>query len=175
MQSEASRLYGLGVDFGRLGRGDIVAAAGGLLVFISMWLPWFSVDALPPQSENLCGAGKESCTGFETFSLFSSLIVPGMDFLLVGAALAPWILVWIVVRGHTLSWPPGEVTMIVGAIASTLVLYNGVVDRVGDTRQFVGLDIGWYLALLGALMIVAGGAISQITRGGVTRRPPGTF
>jgi hypothetical protein len=133
------------------------------------------VDALPPQSENLWGAGKESCTGFETFSLFSSLIIPGMDFLLVGAALAPWILVWIVVRGHTLSWPPGEVTMIVGAIASTLILYNGVVDRVGETRQFVSLDIGWYMALLGALMIVAGGAISQITRGGVTRRPPGTF
>jgi hypothetical protein len=98
-----------------------------------------------------------------------------MDFLLVGAALAPWILVWIVVRGHTLSWPPGEVTMIVGAIATTLILYNGVVDRVGDTREFVGLDIGWYLGLLGALMIVAGGAISQVTRGGVTRRPPGTF
>ena len=113
------------MDFGRLGRGDIVAAAGGLLLFISMWLPWFSVDALPPQSENLCGANEESCTGFETFSLFSALIIPGMDFLLVGAALAPWILVWIVIRGHTLSWPPGEVTMIVGAIASTLILYNG--------------------------------------------------
>jgi hypothetical protein len=163
------------VDFRRLGRGDIVAAAGGLLLLISMWLPWYEVDALPPQSENLCGAREESCTGFETFSFFSAFIVPGMDLLLVAAALAPWILVWIVVRGHTLSWPPGEVTMIVGAIASTLILYNGLVDRVGATRQFVSLDIGWFLGLLGALMIVAGGAISQITRGGVTRRPPGTF
>ena len=45
----------------------------------------------------------------------------------------------------------------------------------GDTREFVSLDFGWYLGLLGSLMIVAGGAISQITRGGVTRRPPGTF
>ena len=65
--------------------------------------------------------------------------------------------------------------MIVGAIAATLILYNGVIDRVGDTREFVGLDIGWYLGLLGSLAIVAGGAISQITRGGVERRPPGTF
>ena len=160
------------MDFGRLGRGDIVAAAGGLLLFISLLLPWFSVDALPPQSENLCGAGEESCTGFETFSLFAP-DHPRLDFLLVGAALAPWILVWIVVRGHELSWPPGEVTMIVGAIATTLILYNGIVDRVGANREFVSLDIGWYLGLLGALMIVAGGAISQITRGGVTRRPSG--
>jgi hypothetical protein len=163
------------VDFSRLGRGDLVAAGGGLLLFISMFLPWYSVKAGPPASEDVCGAGKDSCTGFQTFHFFSILIIPGMDFLMVGAALAPWILVWIVIRGHRLSWPAGEVTMIVGAIAATLILYNGIVDRVGDTREFVGLDVGWYLALLGALMIVAGGAISQIARGGVTRRPPGTF
>ena len=152
-----------------------MAAAGGLLVFISMFLPWYSVKTGFPARENVCGAGQDSCSGFDTFHFFSVLIIPGMDFLMVGAALAPWILVWIVVRGHTLSWPAGEVTMIVGAIAATLVLYNGIVDRVGDTREFVGLDIGWYLALLGSLGIVAGGAISQITRGGVERRPPGTF
>ena len=163
------------VDFRRLGIGDIVAAAGGLTLFISMFVPWFSVEAGPPESENLCGAGVDSCSGFDTFSLFTTLIIPGMDFLLVGAALAPWILVWIVIRGHELSWPPGEVTMIVGAIAATLILYNGVVDRVGQTREFVSLDIGWYLGLLASLGIVAGGAISQIRRGGVTRRPPGTF
>jgi hypothetical protein len=163
------------VDFRRLGRGDIVAAGGGLLLFLSMFLDWFTVDAAPPASENLCGAGKDACSGYDTFSLLAALIVPGMDLLLTGAAVAPWILVWIVIRGHTLSWPPGEVTMIVGAIASTLILYNGIVDRVGSTREFVGLDIGWYVGLLGALMIVAGGAISQIRRGGVERRPPGTF
>jgi hypothetical protein len=163
------------VDFGRLGRGDIVAAIGGILLFISMFLPWYTVDAGPPESENLCGEGVRSCSGYDTFSFFSTLIVPGMDLLLTAAAIAPLILVWIVVRGHTLSWPPGEVTMIVGAIAATLILYNGLVDRVGDTREFVSLDYGWWIGLLGALMIVGGGAISQVTRGGVTRRPPGTF
>jgi hypothetical protein len=163
------------VDFRRLGLGDVVAAAGGLGLFISMFLPWFSVDAKPPESENLCGAGVDSCSGFDTFHFFTTLIIPGMDLLMVAAALAPWILVWIVVRGHELSWPPGEVTMISGAAAATLILYNGVIDRVGATREFVHLDIGWYLALLGSLAIVAGGAISQVRRGGVTRRPPGTF
>jgi hypothetical protein len=154
--------------------GDIVAAGGGLLLFLSLFLTWFTVE--PGQGDrNLCGDGVEECSGFDTFSLFTTLIIPGMDLLLVGAAIAPWILVWIVIRGHTLSWPPGEVTMIVGAIASTLILYNGLVDRVGPTREFVSLDIGWYLGLLGSLAIVAGGAISQIRRGGVTRRPPGTF
>jgi hypothetical protein len=153
--------------------GDIVAAAGGLLLFLSMFLPWFSVER-GPGDRDLCGQGVEECSGFDTFTFFTTLIIPGMDLLLVAGAIAPWILVWIVVRGHTLSWPPGEVTMIVGAIAATLILYNGIVDRVG-TGEFVSLDIGWYLGLLGSLAIVAGGAISQIRRGGVTRRPPGTF
>ena len=58
------------------------------------------------------------CTGYDTFHFFAALIIPGMDLLLTAAAVAPWILVWIVVRGHKLSWPPGEVTMIVGAIAA---------------------------------------------------------
>jgi hypothetical protein len=162
------------VDFRRLGLGDIVAAAGGLLVFVSMFLTWFGVKP-GPGDRDVCGQGVESCSGFDTFHLFAALIIPGMDILMVAAALAPWILVWIVVRGHELSWPPGEVTMISGAAAATLILYNGLIDRVGATREFVTLDVGWYLALLGSLAIVAGGAISQVRRGGVTRRPPGTF
>ena len=163
------------MDFTKLGRGDLVAATGGLILFLSMFVKWFGVDAGPPANENLCGAGKHSCTGYDTFHLFTATIIPGMDLLLTAAAVAPWILVWIVIRGHTLSWPPGEVTMIVGAIAATLILYNGLIDRVGDTREFVSLSTGWYLGVLGALMIVGGGALSQIRRGGVERRPPGTF
>ena len=151
-----------------------MAAAGGLVLFLSMFMKWYSVEVGTPSDQSACGAGQHSCSGFDTFSLFTALIIPGMDFLMVGAAIAPWILVWIVIRGHRLSWPAGEVTMIVGAIAATLILYNGVISRPG-AREFVSLSIGWYIGLLGSLMIVGGGAISQITRGGVERRPPGTF
>ncbi len=151
------------MDFKRLGNGDLVAAGGGVLLLISLFLNWFGVSG----NENLCGSGKVDCTGFQTFKI--------LDILFVLAAFAPLILVWIVVRGHELSWPPGEVTMIVGAVATTLILYNGIVDRVGENRSFVSLEIGWYVGLLGALMIIGGGAISQITRGGVRRRPPGQF
>jgi hypothetical protein len=162
------------VDFRRLGRGDIVAAVGGLLLFISLFLPWFDVKGGTPADQRPCGATRDTCTAFDTFHFFTALIIPGMDLLLVAGSIAPLILVWIVIRGHRLSWPAGEVTMIVGAIASTLILYNGVISRPG-AREFVSLQIGWFLGLLGALGIVLGGAISQITRGGVERKPPGTF
>ena len=98
-----------------------------------------------------------------------------MKKVLVLGALAPWILVWIVVRGNELSWPPGELTMIAGLIASVLILYIGLLDQPGDNQNFVSLDVGWFLGLLAALLIVAGGAMSQMARGGVSRRPPGSF
>ena len=160
------------MDFRRLGRGDIIAAAGGLILLASLFLPWFGVDV---PKEDLCGATEDSCSAFDTFRLFTWGPIPGLDLLLSAAAIAPWILVWIVIRGHQLTWPPGEVTAIVGVTATALILYNGLVDRVGVERSFVSLDIGWFMGLLGALTMLAGAAFSQMSRGGVKRRPPGTF
>jgi hypothetical protein len=162
-------------DLRRLQRGDVIAAIGGAVLLISLFLPWFGVDAAPPASENLCGVGETSCTAFETFSLFTFFPIPGLDLLLPAAAAAPLILVWIIARGHELSWPPGEVTAIVGIAASALILYNGLIDRVGENRSFVSLDIGWYLGLAGALTMLVGAAAVQMARGGAVRRPPGTF
>jgi hypothetical protein len=163
------------IDFSRLQRGDIIAAIGGFVLLISLFLPWFGVDAGPPANENLCGAGDTSCTAFDTFKFFTVLIVPGLDLLLPAAAAAPLILVWILIRGHELSWPPGEVTAIVGITATALILYNGLIDRVGENRSFVSLDYGWYLGLAGAITMLVGAATVQMMRGGAVRRPPGTF
>ena len=94
--------------------------------------------------------------------------------LLAGCA-APFILVWIIIRGHELSWPPGEVTAIVGITATALIFYNGMVDRVGDERSAVHLDIGWYMGLAGGLILLLGAANVQMIRGAPPRRPPGVF
>ena len=37
-----------------------------------------------------------------------------MRWFLLAGALSPLILAWIIVRGHKLSWAPGEMTMVVG-------------------------------------------------------------
>jgi hypothetical protein len=152
-------------DLRRLERGDILSAIGGLLMVISLFLPWFSVDL--NENQVLCGAGNDSCTAWETFNV--------LDFLLIAGACAPLILVWIIARGHELSWPPGEVTAIVGITASALILYNGLVDRVGDERSAIHLDYGWFVGLAGALIMLVGAANVQMLRGGAPRRPPGQF
>jgi hypothetical protein len=152
-------------NFSRLNRDDLIAGAAGLLLFISLFLPWFGVDL--DENQTLCGATSDSCTAFETFNI--------LDILLVAGAAAPFILIWILIRGHELSWPPGEVTAIVGITAAALILYNGLVDRVGEARESISLDVGWYLALVATILMLIAAAETRFRRGGERRRPPGTF
>jgi hypothetical protein len=154
-------------DFSRLHRDELIAGVAGLLLFVSLFVKWFGVDAGPPANAELCGTGEDSCTAFETFNI--------LDLLLVAGAAAPFILIWIIIRGHELSWPPGEVTAIVGITAAALILYNGLVDRVGEERSFISLDIGWYLALLATLLMLVSAGMTRLRHGGEKRRPPGTF
>jgi hypothetical protein len=159
-------------DFSRLRRGDIISALGGATLLVSLFLPWYGVDT---QATSLCGQGQESCSAFDTFHLFTVFVIPGLDLLLPAAAVAPFILVWIIVRGHELSWPPGELTAIVGITAAALILYNGIVDRAGEDPSLIDLKYGWFVGLLGALLIIAGAATVMMMRGGDVRRPPGVF
>ncbi len=70
-------------------------------------------------------SGGDSASAWAVFST--------LDWLLVLACLAPFILSWIVARGHKLTWKPGEVTMVVGITAFVLILCNGIIlGRPGD-------------------------------------------
>jgi hypothetical protein len=98
-----------------------LGGAGSILVIVSLlFLPWYSLThsstrgPSSPSSTWICGTNDYSCTGFETF--------PVLRWLLIAGALSPLILAWIIVRGHKLSWAPGEVTMVVGFTMMTLIL-----------------------------------------------------
>ena len=147
--------------------------ASALLIISILFLPWFDLTDTPQRAESnswLCGEGEFSCTGFETF--------PIMRWLLLAAALAPPILAWILVRGHKLTWPPGEMTMVVGFIAFVLIFYNGIMDKPApdDGLEFgTTLAWGYWVALLSAAAIAATGFFrSAEERGPVQRRAPGT-
>src|SRR4051812_39574518 len=98
---------------GRLHRGEIIAMAGGLLLAVSIFLSWYGTDPTN-KNANIDGAiGNLSCWE----------VHPIMRWLLLAAAAAPIILGWIIVRGHQLSWPRGQVTMVVALAALTLIVY----------------------------------------------------
>ena len=170
------------MDFSRLNSGRVLAGAIAsiLLIIEILFLPWYSVDLSVPQrvasnasqynpDSFVCGTGESSCTGFETF--------PILRWLLLAAALAPLILGYILVRGHKLSYPPGEMTMIAGFAATVLIFYNGIIDKPGSGPAEIGvsLDYGYWVALLSAIGISVVGFTRSIESGGRrVRKAPGT-
>jgi hypothetical protein len=161
------------MDFSRLNRNRVLLGglAAILLLVSILFLPWFSLTDTPTRDENpdvnyICGTGELSCTGFETF--------PIMRWLLIAACFAPLILAYIIVRGHKLSWAPGELTMVVGFAAFVLIFYNGIIDRPSSTFG-VSLDYGYWVALLSALGIAITGFTRSVESGPrKTRKAPGT-
>ena len=88
-----------------------------------------------------------------------------MRWLLLAAALAPAILAYILVRGHKLTWPPGEMTMVVGFTAFVLVFYNGIMDKPAPDAGIEfgeSLDYGYWVALLCSTLVIAFDRLLQI-------------
>ena len=163
---EASARRGSYLDTSKLSRGELFGMASALVLLGSLWLPWFTTSDTNPNSTLAGKSGGDSASAWEVFGT--------LDWLLVGACLAPFILSWIIARGHALTWRPGEITMIVGITAFVLILLNGIVlGKPGDSVD-IGFAIGYLVGLLGALGICAAGFVRQAEyeRG---RKPPGTL
>jgi hypothetical protein len=162
---EASRAEGGGyLDTSRLTPGEFIGMAAGLVLFLSLWLPWFTTSE-DNRFSRLAGASG----GVNAWQVFSTL-----DILLVLAATAPFILSWIIARGHKLTWKPGEVTMIVGATAFVLILCNGIIlGRPGDSVD-IGLGIGYFVGLIASVGLLVAGYLRQAFYTSA-RKPPGVI
>ena len=147
----------------RLSRWEWIAVAGGLLLAVATFLPWYGTSDNP---NAVIDGGRGGFSAWE--------VHPIMRWLMLAAAAAPLILAWIVLRDHELSWPRGEVTAVVAMVALVLVLYQGVVSRPGDPRSEITLQLGWWLALLGIILMLVGGA-ARATETERKRKPPGVF
>ncbi len=155
---------------------EYLGFAGAAVLFASLFLTWFSTscDSVHPAKPTGCNdhsllhgrAG--DFTAFQTYRI--------MDILLIAACTAPFVLAYIIARGHTLTWAPGEVTMIVGMVAGALILLNGIIlGRPGGSASVdINIEPGYIVGLVGANMILAGGLIRQ-ARYGRGRKPPGVL
>ncbi|MEA2124219.1 MAG: hypothetical protein QOI80_1001 [Solirubrobacteraceae bacterium] len=151
------------MDFSQLKRGEILAAIGGIVLVIAVFLPAYKVSDNP----NAVVAGAHANASIWDANSISRI-------LLLMAAAAPIILTYIVLRQHELSWPRGELTAVVGLTASTLLFWSGIISRPGDPDGQIALGLGWYLAFLGALAIAIGGAL-RAAESERRRKPPGVL
>jgi uncharacterized membrane protein len=148
----------------RLTGKELLAMVGGLLLGAAVFAPWYAAVSPLATIAGVKGVGEYS--GWEAHQV--------LRWLLLLAALAPFILAYIVARDHQLTWARGELTAVVSITAVGLLLYIGVIDRPGDPSGQIELRWGWYVALLGAALTLAG---SVLRTGEVERRrpPPGTI
>jgi hypothetical protein len=152
------------MHFDRLGRGELVAALGGLLLGACLFVPWY--ETAPDNPNAMIDGARGALSGWEVHGL--------VRWLLLAAAVAPLILIWIVVRDHELSWPRGEMTAVAAIAAFGLVAYVGLLDRPGEPSGAISLQPGYFGALLGTVLMIVGGSMSA----GKTerkRKPPGVM
>jgi hypothetical protein len=152
------------LDFSLWKPGEYFGFLGAAVLFVSLYLPWYATSSNPNAQIN----GKRG-----TFNAFQTFKV--LDILLIAACAAPFILAWIVARGHALTWRPGEVTMIVGMTAFVLIILNGIVlGKPGAPDSEIELKIGWFIGLLGSAGICAAGVLRQAEQAR-DRKPPGVL
>jgi hypothetical protein len=171
---EASRIRGRRggyLDLSRLTIGEYLGMASALLLLLSLWLPWFSTDSanensrIGPEEDPVIGPG-ETANAWEVFGV--------LDWLLLAACAAPFILTWIVARGHELTWKPGEVTMLVGMVAFALILCNGIILGKPEPGTGVSLTWGWFVGLFASIGLMTAGFLRQALHADV-KKPPGVL
>jgi len=136
--------------------------AGGALLALSLFLPWYATDTSNSHSE----------IGGRTGSVSAWEVHPVLRWLLLAAASAPFVLAWIILRDHTLSWARGEMTVVTSVAAFGLVAYNGFVDRPGEIA--ISLQVGFFVALFATLVMI-GAAATRSSESERPRKPPGTI
>jgi hypothetical protein len=151
------------MHFRQLDRGELVAVLGGAILSVSVFLHWYKLG------DRFAVLG--SCRGPNgTCTAWKSLMI--IRFLLLIAAAAPAVLAWIIVRGHALSWPRGEMTAIIAITALTFILFRGLIDRPGTPPGEISIDFGWWVGLVGGVLILIG-SVWRAQESATTRRPPG--
>lgn len=151
--------------FKDLDRGELVAIAGGILLGISLFLSWYSLGNAHAQLAS-CHGPRTTCTGWAALTI--------LRYVLLLAAVAPAILAYIIVRGHALSWPRGELTAVTALVALVITLVVGIIDHPGSPPGEISVTTGWFIALLADLLILAG-AIWRSQESGGRRKPPGVL
>ena len=145
-------------------RSEILAMVGGVLLAIGLFLPWYHLQNSLVEINGQ--RGPASLSGWDVHTI--------LRWLLLGAAAAPFILAWIIWRGHALSWPRGEMTAVVAVAAIGLIGYNAFISKPGTVSSLVSLRIGVFVSLLGAILMLIGSALraSAVER---PRKPPGVI
>ena len=135
------------MDLRRLGAGEWLAAASGVALLVSLFLPWYGAD---PALDSAVG-GEATASGWESLAAIDVLLA------LVAAS---GVLLAIVTAAQRVPAVPTALSALVtlsGAFGILLVLFR-LADLPDGTA---GREWGLFLGLAGALGIVAGAVVAM--------------
>jgi hypothetical protein len=153
------------MNFKALDRGELVAIVGGILLGVSLSLSWYTLGNRHAVLAS-CHGPRSTCSGWAALTI--------LRFVLLAAAVAPIILAYIIIRGHALSWPRGELTAVTALVALIVTLVVGVVDHPGSPPGEIAVTTGWFVAL-GADLLILAGSVWRAQESGARRKPPGVL
>jgi hypothetical protein len=140
------------LDLSRLGVPEYILCVAGPLLFVAMFLPWF--DAI----------GNGRINGHAGAASAWSVFPAALNGYLVWLSFGSFILPWIIVRGHSLSWREGEMTMVFAITGVALIVCDGILaGRPGEPDSLVHLGVGYPLGLLATIAITYAGWRRQAT------------
>lgn len=146
----ASPAAGVDFDRNRLSQGELIAAIGGIVLFVAMLMDWYGAKV--KTSIGSFGGGLGGPNAWESFSLIDILLFLCILIVVGAAALRA------LNRLPDMPYPPSVLIAIAGAIAFLLVLFRFIVqpfdvpDGVDITRK-----AGIYIGLISAAAMAYGG------------------
>jgi hypothetical protein len=142
------------MDLRRLRRGEIVAAASALALFVVMFLSWYGTAGVTAQQEKLIAAGG----GDTTASAWQSYDV--LDFYLLLVVVAALVLALLTATERSPALPVGAsvITTVLAALGVLLVLVR-ILDQPGP-NDAVSVKYGAWLGLASTAGILVGALLS---------------
>src|SRR3954471_7497683 len=137
------------MDLGKLRRGEWIAAAGGLILLVSLFFfDWYSREALVLLGGEQAGVGAWDDVGF-----FGAIA----NFVILAAALAAVTLAVVTATSRTIALPVAASALTTGlGIAATVMVLLRMVFQPGP-NALTDIKFGIVLALIAAAMIAYGG------------------
>jgi hypothetical protein len=144
----------------RLGTGDLIAAAGGVALFVSLFLPWYGIElAIAGFSSSASVTGWEALELIDVVLLLVALVALGVPAARADGSLGP-----------EFPWP--LLVLGAGVLGLFLVLVRLIdvpvsdVSSIAGDRVDVGRKVGPFVALLATAGIAYGGWRANAERGG---------
>jgi len=144
------------VDVSQLNTGEKAAGGAGLLLLISMFLPWYGIDT---------GFGSVNASAWEIFSYTDLvLFVAGV----AGVAVA---VLSLQNRLAALPVPAGQLLLGLGGLALLLVLFR-TINPPGPGEADLGRKLGLFIGLIAAAGVTYAGKLVSDEPGVVPPPPP---